>query len=154
VTVRQILRPTDARAAQAVPTGTARLPSAPTATKRGEPQDAIDCQACGACCSYSAEWPRFSLESDAHLERIPHGLVDASGRGMRCAGARCAALLGVVGQSTSCAIYALRPDVCRACSPGDAECLQARRHFGLSSLAAAADAPLPSEVCVPDGVQP
>jgi hypothetical protein len=113
--------------------GAARLPSAPAAVGRGAPQDAIDCRTCGACCSYSAEWPRFSLESDAHLERIPPGLVDASRHGMRCTGARCAALVGVVGQSTSCAIYALRPDVCRACSPGDAECLEARRHFGLSS---------------------
>jgi|GEM_PF-3617121 len=24
-----------------------------------------DCQTCGACCSYSSEWPRFTMESDA-----------------------------------------------------------------------------------------
>jgi uncharacterized protein len=31
---------------------------------------ALDCQACGACCSYSPEWPRFSLEDDAALEAV------------------------------------------------------------------------------------
>jgi Fe-S-cluster containining protein len=50
---------------------------------------------------------------------------------MRCTGDRCAALVGTVGQSTSCAIHPVRPDVCRACSPGDPECREARRHFGL-----------------------
>jgi hypothetical protein len=89
------------------------------------------CRTCGACCSYSADWPRFSLETEARLDRIPRELVAADEGGMRCSGARCAALVGVVGRSTSCAIYPLRPDVCRACLPGDAECRQARRHFGL-----------------------
>ena len=32
--------------------------------------ETVQCQACGACCSYSAEWPRFSLESDADLNGI------------------------------------------------------------------------------------
>ena len=90
------------------------------------------CRTCGACCSYSADWPRFSLETEAQLERIPRALVGDGERGMRCTGARCDALVGVVGQSTSCAIYPLRPDVCRACLPGDPECLEARRHFGLT----------------------
>jgi Fe-S-cluster containining protein len=89
------------------------------------------CRSCGACCSYSADWPRFSLESEAQLDRIPAELVDDGQGRMRCTGSRCAALRGVVGRSTACAIYALRPDVCRACLPGDAACQTARRHFGL-----------------------
>jgi Fe-S-cluster containining protein len=92
---------------------------------------ALDCRRCGACCSYSAEWPRLSLESEVQIARIPREFVDDSGCGMRCTGARCAALVGTVGETTSCAIYPLRPDVCRACSPGDPECLEARRHFGM-----------------------
>jgi uncharacterized protein len=134
-----------ARAAQAVPTGTASLPSAgpqylAAAQYGGAPetivadvtQDESDlCRSCGACCSYSAEWPRFSLESDDHLDRIPRELVGEGERGMRCTGARCSALVGVVGRSTSCGIYEMRPDVCRACLPGDDACRQARRHFGL-----------------------
>jgi Fe-S-cluster containining protein len=36
--------------------------------------EAVDsdlCQSCGACCSTSAEWPRFTLEDDADLDSIP-----------------------------------------------------------------------------------
>jgi len=102
----------------------------------GEPQDetadANDmCRSCGACCSYSADWPRFSLESEADLARIPPEFIDEGQGRMRCTGARCAALLGTVARSTACAIYAVRPDVCRACVPGDGACQEARRHFGL-----------------------
>ena len=38
---------------------------------------------------------------------------------MRCSGNRCVALVGEVGISTACAIYAVRPHVCRPCLPGD-----------------------------------
>lgn len=89
------------------------------------------CQACGACCAYSAEWPRFSLESEAELALIPPALVDDARGRMRCDGARCAALVGKVGVATSCAIYAVRPQVCRECLPGDIACQIAREHFGL-----------------------
>jgi Fe-S-cluster containining protein len=95
------------------------------------PQQHFDCQACGACCSYARDWPRFTMEDDADLDRIPPEFVDATGSGMRCIGDRCSALIGEVGQSTSCGIYECRPDVCRACEPGDDACRIARRHFGL-----------------------
>src|SRR5262249_42614879 len=89
------------------------------------------CRACGACCSFSREWPRFSLEDDAALDRIPQTFVDDGRAKMRCVGDRCAALVGEVGISTSCAVYAVRPDVCRACLPGDEACEMARRRFHL-----------------------
>lgn len=89
------------------------------------------CQSCGACCATDASWPRFTLEDDDALARIPEALVSACGSGMRCDGDRCCALQGVVGESTACGVYAVRPDVCRACEPGDAECLMARRRHGL-----------------------
>lgn len=94
------------------------------------------CQGCGACCSYSENWPRFTMEDDAALARIPEAYVNARMSGMRCEGNRCAALTGKIGQSTSCAIYEMRPDVCRACEPGDAECTMARRRFGISAIRA------------------
>jgi Fe-S-cluster containining protein len=98
----------------------------------GTEDDRTDvCQACGACCSYSKEWPRFSLESDADLDRIPRAFVDDEGGRMRCNGNRCSALVGEVGTSTACTVYGVRPDVCRACLPGDDACLMARRHFNL-----------------------
>jgi len=89
------------------------------------------CRTCGACCSFSREWPRFTLEDDADLDRIPRELVDQHLGRMKCDGDRCAALVGQVGVSTACAIYSIRPDVCRACEPGDDACLMARQRFGL-----------------------
>jgi Fe-S-cluster containining protein len=89
------------------------------------------CRACGACCSFSAEWPRFSLESETDLDRIPRAFVDDARGRMRCHGARCAALVGDVGVATSCAVYAVRPEVCRACLPGDDACRMARDRFHL-----------------------
>lgn len=91
-----------------------------------------DCQACGACCSYSADWPRFTLESDAALALIPEAMVSADLSGMRCEGQRCVALSGEIGKHVACTIYAVRPEVCHACMPGDPECLMARAEHGLS----------------------
>ena len=92
------------------------------------------CQACGACCAYSENWPRFSTEADDVLDLIPKALVNARGSGMRCENDRCTALAGKIGEATSCTIYAIRPEVCRTCMPGDAECAMARRKHGLPVL--------------------
>lgn len=99
-------------------------------------QNPSPCQSCGACCSYDAGWPRFTLEDDAAIARIPEAFVTRSG--MRCVGDRCSALRGKIGEATACAVYDVRPDVCHACQPGDEECNMARRRFGLSELAEAA----------------
>jgi len=40
----------------------------------------------------------------------------------------------LVGSRTACTINAIRPEVCRTCMPGDAECAMARRKFGLKVL--------------------
>jgi hypothetical protein len=92
------------------------------------------CQACGACCSYSQNWPRFTTEDDATLDLIPAKFVNAGLSGMRCDGDRCSALSGKIGVKTACGIYALRPEVCRTCMPGDVECAMARRRHGLPVL--------------------
>jgi Fe-S-cluster containining protein len=92
------------------------------------------CQSCGACCAYSANWPRFSTEEEAALELIPLDLVNAAQSGMRCDGDRCAALAGKIGVATSCTIHDVRPEVCRTCMPGDVECNLARRRYGLPPL--------------------
>jgi len=99
----------------------------------GSAADSALCQACGACCAYSAEWPRFALEDDAALAAIPRVYVDDEAGRMRCHGDRCSALTGEVGVATACTVYAVRPDVCRACLPGDHACLMARRRFGLAN---------------------
>jgi len=92
------------------------------------------CQSCGACCAFSREWPRFSTETDAQLDRIPPELIDEGDGRMRCNGDRCAALRGEIGAATACAIYAVRPEVCRACVPGDDACTMSRVHFGLAPI--------------------
>jgi Fe-S-cluster containining protein len=91
------------------------------------PAEDFDCQTCGACCAYSSDWPRFSLESEEDLSRIPPDLVSADLGGMRCENGRCMALDGVLGEHVGCRIYAVRPIVCRTCLPGDDECLTARQ---------------------------
>jgi Fe-S-cluster containining protein len=92
------------------------------------------CQNCGACCAYSANWPRFTVEDDAALDLIPAEYVNERQSGMRCEGDRCAALSGKVGAATSCMVYAVRPEVCRTCQPGDVECNMARRRHGLPAI--------------------
>src|ERR1700704_6506844 len=89
------------------------------------------CRGCGACCSCSSNWPRFTTEDDAALDLIPEKFVNDRLSGMRCDGERCSALTGRIGIATACAIYAVRPEVCRTCMPGDAACTMARRGFGL-----------------------
>ncbi len=93
------------------------------------------CQSCGACCSYSENWPRFTIEDDAALDLIPQKFVNDRLSGMRCDGNRCSALSGKIGEATSCTIYAVRPEVCRTCMPGDPECAMARKRHGLPVLA-------------------
>jgi len=93
------------------------------------------CQSCGACCAYSQNWPRFSIEDDDALALIPAKFVNARQSGMRCDGERCSALSGKVGASVRCEIYPVRPEVCRTCMPGDAECNMARKRHGLPALA-------------------
>ena len=99
-----------------------------------ESHDSAICRSCGACCSYSRAWPRFTMEDDDQLDRIPRALVAGDGSGMACDGDRCCALVGEVGIQTSCAIYDVRPDVCRACQPGDDACRMARQRFGLGPV--------------------
>ena len=106
------------------------MPDTPTDT----PTDSAICQACGACCAYSREWPRFSTESDAELDRIPAHLVDPAQGHMRCDGDRCSALAGQIGVATACTIYTVRPAVCRACEIGDDACRMARQRFGLPPI--------------------
>jgi Fe-S-cluster containining protein len=71
------------------------------------------------------------METDEAIDLIPAHLVAVDGRGMRCDGERCSALSGKVGVGASCQIYEVRPDVCRACNPGDDECRIARAAFGI-----------------------
>jgi hypothetical protein len=105
--------------------GQARMPSSDS----GQP-----CRACGACCAYSRDWPRFSTEDEEALALIPAAYADHDHGRMCCAGDRCSALAGTIGVFTTCMVYPVRPEVCRACQPGDDACATARRKFGLAPL--------------------
>ena len=92
------------------------------------------CLSCGACCAFSHEWPRFTLETESEILAIRPAL--AGERGMRCVGDRCSALSGEVGVKTACEVYDVRPHVCRSCEAGDPECNMARAKFGFAAIAA------------------
>ncbi len=92
----------------------------------------FDCQTCGACCAYDASLPRFSTETDEELDELPRHFVADDEQGMRWDCDRCSALSGSVGVSTSCMVYDIRPDICRACMPNDGACLEARAAYGFS----------------------
>ena len=70
-----------------------------------------------------------------HILLAVAALVAADQSGMRWTGTRCAALAGEVGKATACTIYAVRPQVCRDCMPGDDACAMARARHGLPVLA-------------------
>ncbi len=101
------------------------------ATASNDRRDVAACQSCGACCVYSETWPRFTMESDAEIARIPPELLAPRETGMRCVSDRCAALAGEVGKSVTCSVYAVRPIVCRDCLPGDDACEMARAKAGM-----------------------
>ena len=102
---------------------------------RPERYPVAPCTSCGACCATSADWPRFTLESETDLARIPVRYAAPDGAGMLCYGDRCAALVGRIGKTTRCAIYEMRPLVCRDCHPGDDACRIARVRHDLPVIA-------------------
>lgn len=112
------------------------MTSTPFLTPMAPASDSSPCQSCGACCAYDKNWPRFSLEAEEDLALIPPALIAEDQSGMRCDGNRCLALAGEVGKHVGCTIYGLRPDVCRACLPGDPECNTARAFYGFSAITA------------------
>lgn len=104
--------------------------------------DGADCVACGRCCHHGP-WTASLLEADeARLgeRRLTRLTIlypkPPFFRFMRNDGAACVALDRSVAGAYPCAIYADRPDGCRAVAPGSQTCLEARR---LGHLGRAAD---------------
>jgi Fe-S-cluster containining protein len=93
--------------------------------------DAPDCVPCSACCfSELAEYVRvFGVDVDRMDERAL-GYTDFDGHRafMRMVNGRCAALvIDPDAKRFTCAIYEMRPDVCRSLEPGSGAC-KADRH--------------------------
>lgn len=113
--------------------------------ERWEAADAMDCQACGACCREAYGAVQVSAR-DLVRKKRPEYVVDRGEGGahryeLRREGERCAALEG--GQTVTdgghvtygryaCGIYDDRPMTCREFTLGSAHCLTARRRVGLS----------------------
>jgi Fe-S-cluster containining protein len=104
----------------------------------------LDCRACGACCCNRDEnraegfTDYVEVTSRDALWLVPdlleqYGVKNDKGQWhLNLTNAqRCVALEGRLGQSVSCAIYALRPKGCRRVEAGSAECLQARAERGM-----------------------
>ncbi len=101
--------------------------------------DPFDCQTCGACC-VEAGAVMIDDEDDVPTSLIQHV---ANLRCMATEGTsfRCAALLGTVGRSVACGIYAQRPSVCRSFDAGSDECLSARDAMARKREPSAAPSP-------------
>ncbi|MQY51987.1 YkgJ family cysteine cluster protein [Rhodocyclus gracilis] len=106
------------------------------------------CHGCGACCAaYRVDFHRAEVDS-APGGTVPAALVvplTASLvrlRGTDESPPRCVALVGEIGVSAACSIYALRPGPCREFGElaplgiADDACQRARRRHGLPPLAA------------------
>lgn len=108
------------------------------------------CQSCGACCA------TFRVDFDAAEQSggalpwgagVPPALtVPVTGQTIRMRGTdaappRCIALVGEIGRTVACSIYAERPGPCREFAPlaplgiGDDACRRARQRHGLPPLA-------------------
>ena len=105
------------------------------------------CQRCGACCAAFRVAFHWSEAQPANPDGVPAALArplrhhELAMRGTDDGGAiRCVALEGVVGENTSCRIYAQRPTPCRAVRASyedgtpDAHSDRAREKHGLPPL--------------------
>lgn len=103
------------------------------------------CLSCGACCAaFRVSFDRMELDEQGG--RVPAGLVDYENdtlcrlRGTDYARPRCVALVGRIGESVRCGIYAERPGPCREFAPlaehgiFPAACNRARSRHGLPPL--------------------
>src|SRR5690606_2173226 len=97
----------------------------PIGTHMPDPAAQFDCRECGACCSYSYDWPQLEWDG-SDSENIPEAMVVEETQCLKCTGNRCGALVGVVGEKVSCSIYQDRPRVCREFLPGTDDCARVR----------------------------
>jgi Fe-S-cluster containining protein len=105
---------------------------------------ALDCRTCGACC---VDLDRIGYVADLgerdesrmgarrlrrYAERSDVSALSSTRAVERGGWEVCSALRGTPGRRCSCAIYEVRPRVCRAFRAGSAGCRQARRDAGVA----------------------
>lgn len=98
------------------------------------------CQSCGACCrahypdgTVKKEWVAVDNPIPISDALLAFGIMGNPVMRMTRAG-RCAALVGRIGKSVSCAVYADRPSPCRNFTPGGDRCNLQRERAGLAPL--------------------
>ncbi len=105
------------------------------------PQEALDCQRCGACCAVFRVSFYWAEADDAPGGTVPVALTRQVSPHHRCmagtdaAPVRCIALHGEPGRSVACGIYEHRSSTCRSVMPGDAQCRRARQRLGFDAQA-------------------
>jgi uncharacterized protein len=87
------------------------------------------CLNCGACCAafrVSFYWAEASEQGlpDGSYQQVSAFL--AAMKGTNSPSPRCCALIGDIGQDTTCSVYDSRPSPCREVQPGDEKCQKAR----------------------------
>ena len=101
------------------------------------------CQSCGACCaSLRVDFHPAELAGGAFPwgEGVPKEMtLPVTAAIVRMAGTdapspRCVALVGEVGRTVSCSIYAARPSPCREFDTSHAACARARQRCGLPAV--------------------
>lgn len=115
----------------------------------------MDCQTCGACCTYfhksdekDSNYPLWGVPINPLFKGVPakfvqigrrlticdsqtdaeNGISYETTRFVRPDGFKCSALKGKVGSEVSCSIYDDRPPVCRNFEVGSERCLEARKN--------------------------
>lgn len=101
------------------------------------------CQRCGACCaSFRVDFHPAELAGGAFAwgQGVPPTMtVPVTASIVRLCGTdsaapRCVALVGTIGQTVACSIYAERPSPCREFDVEHAACNRARQRHGLPPL--------------------
>ena len=94
---------------------------------------AYDCLACGACCYGPAEYVSVTASDLRGMSARTAGRLVVKRKDrmfLKMVHGRCAALHARQGHF-SCRVYAERPTPCRVVTPGDRECIDARRRHGI-----------------------
>ncbi len=88
----------------------------------------FDCLACGACCFGPRDYIDVRATDLVRMSAptVRRFVLGERSRSMRMAKGHCAALR-IVRSQHYCTIYAERPEACRSITPGNRECLSARR---------------------------
>ena len=111
-----------------------RLEPAVSACAAFEPQDTLDCLACGACCREAYDSVEVGVRDPVRKVYPQLVIKDGTRYKLKRNEERCSSLTGGKSEDFyyACSIYPDRPKTCRDFTLGSANCLEARSKVGLS----------------------